>query len=435
MGRDKALLTGLLLAGSVIAYGDETGRGDDQQLNGAESVPATLATAPDAGVPAALTTGSNTGPPAPEVIQVPLGTLELLGAQVPPGAARRLSWSASDTFEGIANSTPVLAVNGGKEGPVLCLTGAVHGDELNGIEIVRRVIHHLDPTTLTGAVIGVPIVNLHGFRRASRYLPDRRDLNRFFPGNPKGSSAARIAYSFFNQVITHCTALVDLHTGSFYRTNLPQVRADVRHPAVVELARGFDSMVVLHSEPAAGTLRRAATEQGIPAITMEAGEPMRLQPDEVEAGVAGIESLLSALGMTKRLRRLFRETEPVYYDSTWIRADSGGIFIGNVQLGQRIQNNDLLGMITDPITNQTQEIRAPTDGRVLGMAVNQVVMPGFAAFRLGLPTSAEAVIRGLQQEEMSTETKNADLNGVLYAIRSQSSTNGERSADPEEGLD
>jgi predicted deacylase len=419
MGPHRILLAGLLLV--ATAYGDETNQGDDQQPIAADPATETLTA-----IPAAA--------PPPEAEEIPVGTLELLGARVPPGAARRLSWSASDTFEGIANSTPVLAVNGTQEGPVLCLTGAVHGDELNGIEIVRRVVHNLDPATLKGAVIGVPIVNLHGFRRASRYLPDRRDLNRFFPGNPKGSSAARIAHSFFNQVITHCTALVDLHTGSFHRTNLPQIRADVRHPAVVELARGLDSMVVLHSEPAAGTLRRAATEQGIPAITMEAGEPMRLQPDEVEVGVAGIESLLSALGMVKRLR-LFRETEPVYYDSTWIRADSGGIFIGNVKLGQRVRTDDLLGTITDPITNQTQEIRASTDGRVLGMALNQVVMPGFAAFRLGLPTSAEAVIRGLQQEELSRETKNADLNGVLYAIRSQSSTNGERSADPEEGLD
>ena len=358
------LALGVLLAG-LTAHGNETNQGDDQQPDAAETVAED--TAP-------LTVVETTA-------IVPVGTLELLGSQVPPGAARRLSWSASDIFEGIANSTPVLAVNGAEEGPVLCLTGAVHGDELNGIEIVRRVVHHLDPAELKGAVIGVPIVNLHGFRRASRYLPDRRDLNRFFPGNPKGSSAARIAYSFFNEVIAHCTALVDLHTGSFHRTNLPQVRADVRHPAVVELARGFDSMVVLHSQPGQGTLRRAATEQGIPAITLEAGEPMRLQPAEVDAGVAGIESLLNALGMVKRLR-LFRETEPVYYDSKWIRADSGGIFIGNVKLGQRVNEADLLGTITDPITNHTQEIRAPTDGRVPRYGVE----PGGDARLCGIPS-------------------------------------------------
>ena len=351
--------------------------------------------------------------------------LELLGSEVPPGAARRLSWSASDIFEGIATSTPVLAVNGTTPGPVLCLTGAIHGDELNGIEIVRRVVHNLDPETLKGAVIGVPIVNLHGFRRASRYLPDRRDLNRFFPGNPRGSSAARIAYSFFNDVISHCSALVDLHTGSFHRTNLPQIRADARHPAVVELAHGFDSMVVLHSPPTQGTLRYAATQAGIPAVTMEAGEPMRLQPEEVDRGVAGIESLLSDLGMVKRLR-LFREPEPVYYESTWIRTDFGGVLFGEVRLGQRVNEGELLGTVTDPITNQSREIRAPAKGRVLGMALNQVVMPGFAAFRLGLPTSEEDVIRSVQEEELSRETRRADLDGVLYAIRGQSNS---RSAD------
>ena len=361
-------------------------------------------------------------------------SLELLGSVVPPGAARRLSWSANDVFEGIATSTPVLAVNGAQPGPVLCLTGAIHGDELNGIEIVRRVVHNLDPKSLKGAVIGVPIVNLHGFRRASRYLPDRRDLNRFFPGNPRGSSAARIAYSFFHDVITHCSALVDLHTGSFHRTNLPQIRADARHPAVVELAHGFDSMVVLHSPPTEGTLRHAATQGGIPAVTMEAGEPMRLQPEEVDRGVAGIESLLSDLGMVKRLR-LFREPEPVYYESTWIRTDFGGVLIGHVKLGERVDTGEVLGTVTDPITNQTREIVAPAQGRVLGMALNQVVMPGFAAFRLGLPTSEEDVIRSVQEEELSRESKRADLDGILYAIRGQSSSgntaSGNNGAAPE----
>lgn len=351
--------------------------------------------------------------------RAPGRVLTLLGAEVPPGAARRLSWVAKDGFEGLATTTPVLAVNGVKDGPVLCLTGAVHGDELNGIEVVRRVIHSLDPETLSGAVIGVPIVNLHGFRRASRYLPDRRDLNRYFPGNPRGSSASRIAHAFFNEVILNCTALVDVHTGSFHRTNLPQIRADVRHPAVVELAHGFDSMVVLHSPPASGTLRGAATAAGIPAVTMEAGEPMRLQPEEVDAGVAGVQSLLATLGLVKQ-RRLFREPEPVYYDSTWIRADRGGVLMASVQLGQRVQKDGLLGTITDPISNQTTEIRSPYKGRVLGMAVNQVVMPGFAAFRLGLPTSEEDVVRSVQEEELAQESNRANLDGILYAIRGQS---------------
>ena len=180
--------------------------------------------------------------------------LLLLGSEVAPGSSQRLAWSATELFEGVPVSTPVLAVNGALPGPTLCLTAAVHGDELNGIEMVRRVMHDLDPGKVSGAVIGVPIVNVQGFRRGSRYLPDRRDLNRYFPGNPNGSAAARIAHSFFANVVTHCDALVDLHTGSFERANLPQIRADLRNPDVVTLTQGFGSMVILHSTPAVGTL-------------------------------------------------------------------------------------------------------------------------------------------------------------------------------------
>jgi predicted deacylase len=349
-------------------------------------------------------------------------TLKLLGMEVPPGSSRRLSWSASEIFEGISETTPVLAVNGAEPGPVLCLTGAVHGDELNGIEIVRRVIHNLDPQKLQGAVIGVPIVNLQGFRRASRYLPDRRDLNRYFPGNPRGSSASRIAHSFFNEIIVHCDALVDLHTGSFHRTNLPQIRADVRHPGVVDLTHGFDSMVVLHSPPSEGTLRRAATAAGIPAVTMEVGEPMRLQPEEVERGEEGIESLLNSLGMIRKLR-FWSEPEPVYYESTWIRSDHGGLLITAVELGQQIARNERLGTVTDPITNQSHDIIAPSDGRVLGMALNQVVMPGFAAIRLGLPTSEAQAIRSAQQIGLAQESKRANVDDILYAIRGEAEGN------------
>ena len=140
-------------------------------------------------------------------------SLPLLGTEIPPGSAQRLAWSATELFEGVPVSTPVLVVNGELAGPTLCLTAAVHGDELNGIEMVRRVLHDIDPAKLSGAVIGVPIVNVQGFRRGSRYLPDRRDLNRYFPGNPKGSAAARIAHSLFTDVIAHCDALVALPTG------------------------------------------------------------------------------------------------------------------------------------------------------------------------------------------------------------------------------
>lgn len=327
--------------------------------------------------------------PAPEVIARASGEpLILLGTEVPPSTATRLSWSPSQSFEGIAVPTPVLVVNGAKAGPTLCLTAAVHGDELNGIEIVRRVLYNLNEEKLSGAVIGVPIVNLQGFRRSSRYLPDRRDLNRFFPGNPQESSAARIAYSFFNEVIVHCDALVDLHTGSFHRTNLPQLRADLTNPSVLDLTHSFGATVVLHSEGQPGTLRQAAVASGIPAVTLEAGEPMRLQESEVDHGVRGIQGLLNKMGMYKR-SSFWGEPEPVYYKSAWVRADQGGILFSEVELGKRVKIAEVLGTVTDPITNVRTEIVSPYNGRVLGMALNQVVLPGFAAFRIGIQASED----------------------------------------------
>ncbi len=269
----------------------------------------------------------------------PEESIEVLGTEVMPGTSQRLSWSATELFEGVPVSTPVLVVNGALPGPTLCLTAAVHGDELNGIEMVRRVMHNLEPSRVSGAVIGIPIVNVQGFRRGSRYLPDRRDLNRYFPGNPNGSAAARIAYSFFTNVIAQCDALIDLHTGSFERANLPQIRADLRNPDVMTLTQGFGSMVILHSTPAVGTLRYAATRAGIPAVTLEAGGPSQLELNEVKLGVKGIETLVNTLGMVRKM-----------------------------------------------MNNARSELRSPYSGRIIGMARNQVVMPGFAAFHVGIQT-------------------------------------------------
>lgn len=307
---------------------------------------------------------------------------DFLGQRIAPGTSTRLMWSPDRVFEGMSSETPVLVVHGSNSGPILCLTAAVHGDELNGIEIVRQVMQDLVPQELHGTVIGVPIVNIHGFRRSSRYLPDRRDLNRVFPGNPQGSSAARIAHSFFEQVIRRCTLLVDLHTGSYFRTNLPQVRADLATEPVAAVAHGFGGMLVLNSEAETGTLRQAASAAGIPAVTMEAGEPLRLQTREVDQAVAGIKRLLRSQGMIHKAT-LLKQPEPVYYSSRWVRADHGGVLFSVVRLGQTVRPGDILGTVTDPITNEQNLIYAPLEGRIIGMAVNQVVMPGFATFHLG----------------------------------------------------
>ncbi len=318
-----------------------------------------------------------------------ISTLEILESEVQPGTLAQLKWRPRQNFDGINRPVPVLVARGTEPGPTMCFVAAVHGDELNGIEVVRRVLYEVNPKKLKGTMIGVPIVNLQGFARNSRYLPDRRDLNRYFPGNPRGSAASRLAYSFFNEVLRHCHTLVDLHTGSFHRTNLPQLRANLNNEDVVTLTKGFGSTIVLHSEGPIGTLRRAAVDAGIPAVTFEIGEPMRLQDDQVRHAVKAVFSLLDKFNVYGR-RSLWGTPEPVYYQSKWVRADTGGILLSDVELGTRVTVGDVLGTVTDPITNASADIHSPFNGRIIGMAVDQFVMPGYAAYHIGIETEVDA---------------------------------------------
>jgi predicted deacylase len=317
------------------------------------------------------------GPPAP------WGPTRVLGRKVAVGSKDRLFLTAGESFAGSDIDIPVVVVRGQVAGPVVCLTAGVHGDELNGVEIVRQVFDQLDPDRMEGMVLGLPVVNLHGFRSSSRYLPDRRDLNRYFPGAPHGSSASRIAHAIFRLLVERCDALVDFHTASFHRTNLPQLRADLTDPDALDLARRFAAGVVIHNYGMRGTLRRSATDAGIPAITYEAGEPMRFEQAEIDHGVRGVLNLLASYRMVEPLSDPVLEPE-VYRRSRWVRSNEGGIFLAARGVGDRVEKGEVLGYVIDPVTNERAELEAPSDGRIIGMALPQVVIPGFATFHLGI---------------------------------------------------
>jgi predicted deacylase len=321
-------------------------------------------------------------PPGPQPITI-------LETVVAPGSRADARWQVGESFDGTTVETPVVVVHGAQPGPRLCVTAGVHGDELNGVEVVRRLVNDTDPQNLRGTVIAVPIVNLLGFARGSRYLPDRRDLNRFFPGFAQGSAASRMAFSLFRQVIVHCDALVDFHTGSFDRSNLPQVRGDLRNDRVLAFTRGFGATPVLHSPGSRGMLRLAATDHEIPAVTFEVGAPYRLEPDKIDFGVQAIKTLMHQMGMTPHFR-LWSEPQATFYESKWVRVDDGGMLFSSVELGDRVREGQRLGKVIDPIRNREYEIIAPFAGRVIGMALNQVVLPGFAAYHLGIETTEAA---------------------------------------------
>lgn len=317
--------------------------------------------------------------------QATAGPIKILGTVVPAGSKLKLMWHSSAMGTGDLGA-PVTVINGDNPGPVLCLSGGVHGDELNGVEVVNRMLRKLEPKSLSGTVIGVPVVNVGGFQRSSRYLADRRDLNRYFPGSTGGSAASRLAHSFFHSVILACDYLVDFHTGSFERANLPQVRGNLRIREVLEFTRFFGATTVLHSPGAAGMLRSAATEAGIPAVTFEIGGPIRLEQKEIEFGVRAIETLMNKLNMTSRLR-VWTETQPVLYRSTWVRTNQAGFLLAKVSLGDKVQSGQALGLVRDPLSGSESTIVAHQPGRIIGLALNQQVMPGYAVFHLGVESS------------------------------------------------
>jgi predicted deacylase len=322
--------------------------------------------------------------PAP----VAWGPITVAGSIAEPGERVRGGLAASQSFAGIDVETPFVVSRGASPGPTLCLTGGIHGDELSGVEIVRRVVVLAEPSKLAGTLIAVPIANPHGFRRSSRYLPDRRDLNRYFPGRETGSAAARIANALFDGVVTRCDALVDFHTGSFHRTNAPHLRADLDRVDVARLVRQFGAEIVLHHTGQPGTLRRAATDRGIPCVTYEAGEPMRLNEPDVVVGVQGTLRLMRQLGMWPDESSDDDPEQEIYLNTRWVRVDAGGILRSRVELGQRVVSGEVLGSVVDPGSNRHSKVRAPFDGRVVGMAIDQVVIPGFAAYHVGVRGAA-----------------------------------------------
>ncbi len=344
----------------------------------------------------------------------PNHTRHLLGVDVPPSTTTRLNWSPSRSFSGMAVDTPVLAVNGAWDGPTLCLTAAIHGDELNGIEMVRRVLYDLDPEKLHGMVVGVPIVNLLGFSRNSRYLPDRRDLNRHFPGNTEGSVASRLAYWFFNDVIKHCSAVVDLHTGSFHRTNITQLRADLSQPLVAEFVALFGDIPVLNTQGNPKSLRAAAVRAGIPTVTIEAGEPMRMQVAVVEEGVLAINTLMEKNGMYPSFR-LWAEPKPAFYRSTWVRSNASGILFSRIKLGADVEQGDILGSVINPVTNDKQQIISHYSGRILGMALDQFVLPGFAVYHIGM-REPNALKLLTEQSETDSDAENTPIEAVQHNL-------------------
>lgn len=278
---------------------------------------------------------------------------------------------------------PLQVVRGRKEGPCLFVSAAIHGDEINGVEIIRRLLAMPVLKQLRGTLIAVPVVNVFGLIAQSRYLPDRRDLNRCFPGSEKGSLAALIANTFMQHVVAHADVGIDLHTGAIHRTNLPQIRADLSDPETARLTNAFGAPVALDSQPIEGTLRHANAENSaIPLLLYEAGEALRFDELAIRAGVRGIIAVMRAMDMLakKPKKRVF---EPVISRrSSWMRASQSGIMRVSKTLGSRVKKGDVLAIVSDPFGEQESPVIARFSGIVIGCTNLPLVNQGEALFHI-----------------------------------------------------
>ncbi len=309
--------------------------------------------------------------------------IRIRGMVVEPGQRQRFDLPVARLPTQTWLSLPIEVVNGIRSGPNLWLSAAVHGDELNGVEIIRRVLQKLKPEDLAGAVIAVPIVNVFGFINQNRYLPDRRDLNRCFPGSATGSTAARLAHLFMTEVVQQCSYGIDLHTGSLHRNNLPQIRANFHDAETVRCAEAFAPPVLMHSELRDGSLRQAASQLGKHVLLYEAGEPLRFDEAAIELGVRGVLRVMAALGMGKYHPR--PRYKPRRIDqTTWIRARRSGILRLQTRLGEVVEPRQPLGFIADAFGENSTTVRSPAAGLLLGLSNNPLVSRGDAIVHLGL---------------------------------------------------
>ena len=277
---------------------------------------------------------------------------------------------------------PVHVVHGKQAGPALFVSAAIHGDEINGVEIIRRLLRNRSINRIKGTLLAVPVVNPYGFIQHSRYLPDRRDLNRSFPGSPKGSLASRIAHLFMQEIVCRCTHGIDIHTGSNYRSNLPQIRTDLEDAENLRLANAFGTPMIIHSGIRDGSLREAVAEQGIPVLLYEAGEALYFNEPAIRSGVRGIINVMRAIGMLPRSRKA-RGQEPVISNKTsWVRAPRSGVFFKKATLGTLVHKGEALGIINDPLGYESESIQAPCTGVIIGQLTLPLVHEGDALVHL-----------------------------------------------------
>ncbi|WP_435065996.1 succinylglutamate desuccinylase/aspartoacylase family protein [Halobaculum sp. EA56] len=308
------------------------------------------------------------------------GSFTYNGGRVAPGERQNIRFVVSETYLGDPVRIPVTVINGEADGPTAFLSAAAHGDELNGIEVVREVAHEWDLADLAGTLICLPVMNVPAFLAQQRYLPVYdRDLNRSFPGSPDSTSAKRMAARIYTNFIEPCDLGLDFHTSTRGRTNMVHARADMADEATARLARAYGTNVIIDSDGSSGMLRTEAVADGIPAITVEMGEAHRFQRGLIDEALAGVRSVFAEYGMLSAesvrwpgWRTVITEER----EKTWLRADAGGMVDMHFERGSLVHEGDTVCTITNPFKNDNAPVEAPFTGLLVGVLENPVVYPG-----------------------------------------------------------
>lgn len=311
--------------------------------------------------------------------------MEINGTKILPGERKTIMIRLPSLYDCSPLSMPVHVIRGKKMGKTLCVTAALHGDEINGVEITRQVLSRKGYKTLHGTLIAVPIVNVYGFLYQNRYLMDRRDLNRSFPGTKIGSLASRLAYLLTNEILPHADCHIDLHSGSLHRNNLPQVRVEGTCVQAIELAKVFNAPVILKAHEREGSLRKTAESKGITSLLYEAGEALRFDEASIKVGVRGIFNVMHHLGILKpkKQKDLLEESKSFIASSSyWLRSPQSGVFRTNRGLGKKVEKGEMIGRIGNPLDGSEQPLHAPASGIIIGINNLPLVHEGSALYNI-----------------------------------------------------
>ena len=309
--------------------------------------------------------------------------IEIAGHKILPGETKKIELPTVSLYTDTNMSIPIFVKRGKRKGPTLFVSAAIHGDELNGIEIISRLINNKKIDSLKGTLIAVPFVNGYGVLSQSRYLPDRRDLNRSFPGSKRGSLAGRIANLFLNEIVAKCDYGIDLHTGAIHRTNLPQIRANLDDPETLEMAKAFGIPVLLNANLRDGSLRQEANDLGVKILLYEAGEALRFDELSIRAGVKGIINVMRHLGLLNKSRAKTHTTEPfVANQSSWVRATDSGFINHKSELGDYVEKGDILATIKDPFGKVLDNVVSNAKGIIIGKQNIPLAQEGEAMYHI-----------------------------------------------------